>query len=88
MASGRSGARPRPQGSGATIELSFSAKDVYLVMGGQGTVGVSVGGRLTKTVDVGGVPRLYQLVGPGAYQSNLLSLTFSPGVQAYDFTFG
>jgi cytochrome c biogenesis protein CcdA/thiol-disulfide isomerase/thioredoxin len=75
-------------GPGATIDLSFSAKDVYLVMGGQGTVKVSVGGRPNKTIAVGGVPRLYQLVGPGSYQSNLLSLSFSPGVQAYDFTFG
>ena len=75
-------------GPSATIDLSFSAKDVYLVMGGQGTVKVSVGGRPTKTIAVGGVPRLYQLVGPGPYQSNLLSLSFSAGVQAYDFTFG
>jgi cytochrome c biogenesis protein CcdA/thiol-disulfide isomerase/thioredoxin len=82
------GSEASTAGSGATIELSFSAKNVYLVMGGQGTVRVSVGGRPNKTIAVGGVPRLYQLVGPGSYQSNLLSLSFSAGVQAYDFTFG
>ncbi len=75
-------------GDGAQLELNFSAKDVYLVLGGTGTVQVRVGGALTKTVTVSGVPRLYQLVGPGPYQQNLLDLSFSPGVQAYDFTFG
>ena len=75
-------------GSGATIELSFSARDVYLVMGGQGTVDIRVNGRPTKTVTVSGIPRLYQLVGPGTYQTSLLGLSFTPGVQAYDFTFG
>jgi hypothetical protein len=49
---------------------------------------VSVDGAVTKTVTVAGVPRLYTLVGPGSYRQALLSLAFSPGVQAYDFTFG
>jgi hypothetical protein len=35
-----------------------------------------------------GVPRLYQLVGADTYEQGLLSLVASPGVQAYDFTFG
>jgi hypothetical protein len=39
-------------------------------------------------VEVSGVPRLYQPVGAGSYEQGLLSLTVSPGVQAYDFTFG
>ncbi len=75
-------------GSDAQLLLRFEAKDVYLVLGGTGTVEVSVDGRHTRTVAVSGVPRLYQLVGPGPYQQGLLTLTFSPGVQAYDFTFG
>jgi thiol-disulfide isomerase/thioredoxin len=75
-------------GPGATLDLNFSAKDVYLVLGGTGTVRVNVGGRPTQTVAVTGVPRLYTLVGPGPYQQNLLALSVSPGVQAYDFTFG
>jgi cytochrome c biogenesis protein CcdA/thiol-disulfide isomerase/thioredoxin len=75
-------------GNGANLDLQFQAKDVYLVLGGTGTIHVSVNGKPTKTVTVGGVPRLYQLVGPGGYQQGLLSLAVSPGVQAYDFTFG
>ena len=75
-------------GSGASLELNYSAKDVYLVLGGQGSVQVSAGGSPPRTIAVSGVPRLYQLVGPGPYQQASLDLTFTPGVQAYDFTFG
>ncbi len=75
-------------GPGAQLLLQFGAKDVFLVLGGNGTIGVSVNGRHTRTVVVSGVPRLYQLVGPGPYQQALLTLTVSSGVRAYDFTFG
>ena len=37
---------------------------------------------------VSGEPRLYQLFGSGTEQQAVLSLSFSPGLQAYDFTFG
>jgi hypothetical protein len=58
------------------------------VLGGQGTVTVDIDGRPTRTVTVAGEPKLYQLVGPGAPRTGLLSLSVSPGVDAYDFTFG
>ena len=82
------GSESSTAGTGAKLLLNFQAKDVYLVLGGTGTIKVSVNGIPTKTVKVSGVPRLYQLVGPGSYQQSLLSLSVSPGVQAYDFTFG
>jgi thiol-disulfide isomerase/thioredoxin len=82
------GSQSSTSGTGAKLLLHFGAKDVYLVLGGTGTITVSVNGMPTKTIKVGGVPRLYQLVGPGPYQQSLLSLSVSPGVQAYDFTFG
>jgi hypothetical protein len=75
-------------GSGAQLELSFLAKDVYLVMGGSGTVNVSINGRHTQTVTVSSIPRLYTLYQAGPTQLGHLQLNFSPGVQAYDFTFG
>jgi cytochrome c biogenesis protein CcdA/thiol-disulfide isomerase/thioredoxin len=74
-------------GKAAQIELSFQADDVYLVLGGTGTLQVSVNGKHTKTVTVSGVPRLYTLV-HGAYQTATLTLAMSPGIEAYDFTFG
>jgi cytochrome c biogenesis protein CcdA/thiol-disulfide isomerase/thioredoxin len=75
-------------GGGAGLTLNFQAKDVYLVLGGTGTVTVSVDGATTRTVVVAGIPRLYQLVGTPAAARALLSLSVSPGVEAYDFTFG
>jgi hypothetical protein len=75
-------------GSNATLGLQFTADDVYLVMSGRGTVGVSYNGGHVTTVAVGGVPKLYTLLSSGALQTGQLTLTMSPGVQAYDFTFG
>jgi cytochrome c biogenesis protein CcdA/thiol-disulfide isomerase/thioredoxin len=75
-------------GPGATLLLNFGAKDVYLVMGGAGSVSVSVDGQRTGTVLLSGEPKLYQLVASSSPRRALLSLAFAPGVQAYDFTFG
>jgi cytochrome c biogenesis protein CcdA/thiol-disulfide isomerase/thioredoxin len=74
-------------GPGATMELNFQAKDVYLVIGGHGTVTVKLNGRTTSTFSVASVPKLYTLVS-GASQRGVLTLNMSAGVQAYDFTFG
>jgi cytochrome c biogenesis protein CcdA/thiol-disulfide isomerase/thioredoxin len=75
-------------GPGAQLELGFEAADVYLVLSGHGTVQVSVDGRHLSTVAVSGVPGLYTLVGDPSEESGTLVLSFSPGVEAYDFTFG
>jgi hypothetical protein len=37
---------------------------------------------------VNGVPRLYTLFSGNALRTGQLNLRVSPGVQAYDFTFG
>jgi cytochrome c biogenesis protein CcdA/thiol-disulfide isomerase/thioredoxin len=75
-------------GSNASIALHFTADDVYLVMGGTGTVGVSYNGRPLSSVQVNGIPTLYTLFSGHELQTGLLDLTFTKGVQAYDFTFG
>jgi len=75
-------------GPGAQIDLNFTANGVYLVMGGQGTVSVALGGRRVATLTVQGIPRLYKLLVGTQLQTGQLALAFSPGVQAYDFTFG
>ncbi len=82
------GAESSTAGPGATLALAFQAKDVYLVLGGAGTIRVSVDGKQTRTVVVSGEPKLYQLVGSSSSQQAVLSLAVAPGVQAYDFTFG
>jgi cytochrome c biogenesis protein CcdA/thiol-disulfide isomerase/thioredoxin len=75
-------------GTGATLSLEYQASDVYLVLGGKGTVRVSVNGQASRTVTVSGEPKLYQLVGTSRSQQALLALSISAGVEAYDFTFG
>ncbi len=75
-------------GQGARLELSFLAHDIYLVLGGTGTLDVSVNGRHVETIRVGGTPRLYTLFHSTRSTEGKLLLTASPGVQAYDFTFG
>ncbi|MFI9387286.1 cytochrome c biogenesis protein DipZ [Kutzneria sp. NPDC052558] len=74
-------------GAGARLELSYQAKYVYLVLGGSGTVTAQANGK-TQTIAVSGEPKLYTLVDNGPYQRSTLTLDFTPGIDAYDFTFG
>jgi cytochrome c biogenesis protein CcdA/thiol-disulfide isomerase/thioredoxin len=76
-------------GQRAKLELSYTANDVYLVMGGSGTVQVSEGnGTPPVTIHVEGIPRLYTLLHSKSFATGTLVMKVSPGVQAYDFTFG
>jgi cytochrome c biogenesis protein CcdA/thiol-disulfide isomerase/thioredoxin len=75
-------------GEAAGMDLGYLAKDVYLVIGGAGTVAVTNNGKPVQTVVVNGVPKLYTLLQSSTDAEGLLSMSFSPGVQAYDFTFG
>ena len=82
------GSEEATAGSDAKLELGFQADDIYLVLSGTGTVGVEVNGKLTKTVTVSGIPGLYTLLSSSSLQTGVMTLTMSPGVEAYDFTFG
>ena len=75
-------------GANAKLELRYQADVVYLVMSGSGTVTVQVNGATTSTIAVSGVPKLYTLVKGSADVPAMLTLSATPGVQAYDFTFG
>jgi cytochrome c biogenesis protein CcdA/thiol-disulfide isomerase/thioredoxin len=75
-------------GARAEITFNFTANDVYLVMGGTGTVEVSLDGHHLSSIDVNGVPRLYTLFSGESLVTGALEIHFAPGVQAYDFTFG
>jgi cytochrome c biogenesis protein CcdA/thiol-disulfide isomerase/thioredoxin len=78
-------------GEGARLRLAYHARNVYLVLGKgetNGSVGVAVDGKHVKTVTVAG-DRLYTLVSlPGSAADHTLDLSFSPGTEAYAFTFG
>ncbi len=72
----------------ARLRLDYTAKDVYIVLGGHGTVAVSIDGRPTKTMRVD-AEKLYTVASSARVQQHaLLELRFSPGVEAYSFTFG
>jgi cytochrome c biogenesis protein CcdA/thiol-disulfide isomerase/thioredoxin len=74
-------------GRDAALTLHFRAQDIYLVLGGRGTVGVSVGGKPARTVRVDAY-KLYTLRSSATLADSRLDLRFSPGVEAYAFTFG
>ena len=75
-------------GEGARLRLVFHARNVFLVLGGPGSVGVSVDGGAQRTVRVT-EDRLYTLAAlPGQVADHTLDLAFSPGTEAYAFTFG
>ena len=75
-------------GPGARLELRVLAQQIYLVLGGKGTLDVSVNGQPAGTIRVSGTPRLYTLFQARSAMTGTLMLRASPGVQAYDFTFG
>jgi hypothetical protein len=51
-------------------------------------VTVSINGHPAQPVAVSGIPRLYRLYQASSAQQGRILLQVSPGVQAYDFTFG
>jgi hypothetical protein len=67
--------------------VHFSARKVYLVLGGRGKVDVYVDGEKQRTVRVKG-DRLYTLVDSRRQREALLDLRFTRGISAYAFTFG
>jgi cytochrome c biogenesis protein CcdA/thiol-disulfide isomerase/thioredoxin len=71
----------------AGIRLNFDAKDVYLDVGGTGTLTATVGGK-TTTYQVLGAPNIYTVVSQKAEEQQTLTVALSPGLSAYSFTFG
>ncbi|MFE7750899.1 cytochrome c biogenesis protein DipZ [Streptomyces sp. NPDC057428] len=74
-------------GHSAGITLKYSAREVYLDVGGTGTITATVDGRKT-TQKVSGAPNIYRLAGGHDSRNRVLNLTLSPGLKAYSFTFG
>jgi cytochrome c biogenesis protein CcdA/thiol-disulfide isomerase/thioredoxin len=75
-------------GDDAELRINVSASDVYLVLAGTGTVTGTLNGKPIATQHVSGVPTLYTLLSGNNVQHGVLQLDISPGVKAYDFTFG
>ena len=75
-------------GQDARLRIQFLAREVNLVLGGQGKLDVLLDGRRLRTVAIAGEPRLYNLLELPDLQEGLLELRFAPGLSAYAFTFG
>jgi hypothetical protein len=74
-------------GNDAKLRLNFTGEHVYLVLGGHGTVQKLINGKPAGSVTVNAY-KLYTLRSTATPEQGLLELRFTPGVQAYAFTFG
>jgi mannose-6-phosphate isomerase-like protein (cupin superfamily) len=74
-------------GKDARLRLHYHARNVYIVLGGRGTVQTLVDGKAARTFEVN-ADRLYTVVSGTFGADGVLELRMSPGVNAYAFTFG
>jgi cytochrome c biogenesis protein CcdA/thiol-disulfide isomerase/thioredoxin len=74
-------------GPGSSIELNYHARNVYLVVGGTGTVTVLRDSE-SKQIRVSGPPTLRQIVGDDEVRRATLEVQLSQGLQAFSFTYG
>jgi thiol-disulfide isomerase/thioredoxin len=71
----------------SAIRLSYTAKNVYAVVGGTGTLTVTRDGKTTTTT-IGGAPTLHQIVADNGARRDQLDMQVSKGLQVFSFTFG
>ncbi|WP_370369134.1 LysE family transporter [Catenulispora sp. GP43] len=74
-------------GQNAGIRLNFNAAKVYLDIGGTGTITATVDGKSTS-YPVSGAPDIYTVVDRSDSERGTVTITLSPGLSAYSFTFG
>ncbi len=76
-----------PANGPASIRLNYTAREVRMVLGGEGTVTLKIDGK-TTTFEVSGTPNSYPIIPLGDARTGTLEVTLEPGVEAYSFTFG
>jgi hypothetical protein len=76
-----------PTGAGSSIALNYHAKQVYIVVSGEGKIDVVRDGKTTST-PVSGTPTLYKIVDDAGIREGKLEVRIPQGIQAYSFTFG
>jgi cytochrome c biogenesis protein CcdA/thiol-disulfide isomerase/thioredoxin len=74
-------------GDGARIRLGYHASQVYLDVGGTGTLTVTDAAG-TRTIAVSGAPDIYTVASSASARDGTVSIALSPGLAAYSFTFG
>jgi thiol-disulfide isomerase/thioredoxin len=80
-------------GPGAGIELSYDAADVYLDVGGTGSVAAAGGDTFEElgpstALRVAGVPNIYTVAHATDVHPAVVRLQVAPGLQLYSFSFG
>jgi cytochrome c biogenesis protein CcdA/thiol-disulfide isomerase/thioredoxin len=75
------------EGDDNAIRLNYTAKDVYVVVGGTGTITTTRDGKATVT-QIGGPPTLHRIVSDDGARRDQLDLQVSKGLQVFSFTFG
>ena len=71
----------------SSIELNYNAKNVYIVVGGTGSLTVTRDGK-TTTVPISGPPTSHQIATGNDMARGLLDVHSSKGLQVFSFTFG
>jgi cytochrome c biogenesis protein CcdA/thiol-disulfide isomerase/thioredoxin len=74
-------------GNASSIELNYHAKNVYIVVGGTGSLTVTRAGK-TTTVPISGPPTSHQIVTSNGVARGLLDVRSSKGLQVFSFTYG
>jgi cytochrome c biogenesis protein CcdA/thiol-disulfide isomerase/thioredoxin len=69
------------------VALNYHARNVYLVVGGTGTVTVTRDGA-TTTIPVSGPPNMRQIVTDDQDGTGNVDVSLSQGLQAFSFTYG
>jgi cytochrome c biogenesis protein CcdA len=75
-------------GPNARVAMHFSAKKVYMVVAGEGTLTTDVDGAEQRTIPITGPPMLYPLVQGDELRDGRLTVGLTPGLSTYVFTFG
>ena len=75
------------QDDDATLALNYHARNVYLVVGGTGTLTVTREGQ-TSRIPVAGPPNMHHIVSDDTDATGHLEVALSRGLQAYSFTYG
>ena len=74
--------------NGSRARINFNASKVYHVLSGHGTVTVSIPGEPDRVIQVDGTPNAYQLVDNPTAERKTMTLTYTPGISAFTFSFG
>ncbi|MGU3653116.1 cytochrome c biogenesis protein DipZ [Mycolicibacterium sp. A43C] len=75
------------QARGSAIRLNYRARNVYLVVGGDGTVRITRDG-VTREIPVTGPPNMRQIIADDPVGAGTVEVSLDSGLQAYSFTYG